>query len=583
MSHFQIRQKFLDFFKKRGHTIVPSSSLIPDDPSVLLTSAGMQQFKPYFLGQADPQKDFGSQRTASIQKCFRTSDIEEVGDESHLTFFEMLGNFSFGPVGKDNPDDFGQKGYFKRAAIHWAWQFLNSILDLSQIDFFVTVFKGDKEVPFDKEAYLIWKEEIGLPEEKIKRFGREDNFWGPTGPSGPCGPTTEIHLKGIEVWNLVFNEYYKDPDGHLEKLNSPGVDTGMGLERLAMILQKKENIFQTDLFVNLITYLEKETPQLDVRTKRIFADHSRGIVFLISDGVIPSNKEAGYVLRRLIRRLVAYQRIHQLKENLLENLAEIIIQDYAQVYPELKDNSQRIKEEIIQEREKFSRALKGGIKHLNRLDKITAKEAFYLYETYGLPFELILELAPKKTKFLKREDFEAEFRKHQVISRAGREKKFGGHGLGEARVFSPEDEEKIKKLHTATHLLHQALREILGPHVRQMGSDINPERLRFDFSHPQKLTPKEIRKIEERVNQKIKENLPVICEEMPYEEAVKSGALAFFKQRYPSQVKVYKIGDYSKEICAGPHVKRTGELGHFKIIREESSAAGVRRIKAILK
>ncbi len=604
MESKEIRKKFLKFFEARGHKIAASSSLLSADPSVLLTSAGMQQFKPYFVGNADALADFGSQRTASCQKCFRTSDIDEVGDDMHLTFFEMLGNFSFGSAGDDNPVDYGTIGYFKRAAIHWAYQFFLSNLNLDKANYFITVFNGDSEVPFDEESYNIWKNEIQIPEEKIKKFGKEDNFWGPTGIEGPCGPTTEIHINNTEIWNLVFNEFYEYPDGRLEKLQNPGVDTGMGLERLAMILQNKNNIFETDLFVPLMQKIEETAPRLDFppkadspsaeKIKRIFCDHARAIVFLLADGVLPSNKEAGYVLRRLIRRLIAYENIYKINGDLISELAEIVIKNYGNFYSELSKNENIIKEQIILEKNKFGKALTLGIGELNKIEKIAAKEAFYLYETFGLPYELIIELASQKIRDLKKEDFEEELKKHQEISRAGQEKKFGGHGIGQLTTTKAEltEEElyKIKKLHTTTHLLHAALRQVLGGHVQQMGSDINSERLRFDFKHFQKMTPEEIQKIEEIINEKIKENLPVLKEEMSYEDAIKSGALAFFREKYPFVVMVYTINNpstssgppFSREICGGPHAENTSELGHFRILKEESSSAGVRRIKAVL-
>ncbi len=564
-----IRKLFLDFFQSKNHTLVPSSSLIPDDPSVLLTTAGMQQFKRYFTGELDPLKDFGSKNTASIQKCFRTSDIEEVGDFSHLTFFEMLGNFSFG-------------GYFKKEAIEYAYEFITGKNWMNlEIDY-VTVFEGDEEVPYDEESEKIW---FSLGIKNIKKFGRKDNFWGPTGDEGPCGPTTEIYIDDIEVWNLVFNEYYQYPDGHLEKLKNPGVDTGMGLERLAMIAQKKSTIFETDLFSPLFEIIPQS---FDPRVKRIIADHLRGISFLISDGVRPSNKEAGYILRRLIRRVMVYNFLNKDKIS-WPDIFEVIVLNYKNFYPEL--NLKIISEVFSEEEKRFQKTLGKGLKILEKTSVVDAKTAFKLYESYGLPFEILKEIGGEKTKDLTLEDFNQEFARHQEISRIGQERKFGGHGLildtGELKARDEKELQKVIRLHTATHLLHQALREVLGETVKQMGSDITAERTRFDFTFSRKLTPQEIQQIENLVNQKIKEDLPVNFQEMPKEEAEKTGALHFFKEKYPPVVKVYYIGKslkeaWSKEFCGGPHVKRTGEIGKFKIIKEESVSAGVRRIRGIV-
>ncbi len=578
MTSFELRQKFLNFFEKKGHKIVPSSSLIPTDPSVLFTTAGIQQFKPYYLGE----KSLYGQNVATCQKCFRTSDIEEVGDEKHLTFLEMLGNFSFG-------------GYFKKEAIELAHNFLFNELKLNKKAFFFTVFKGDKEVPFDEESFSIWKK-IGVPENQIKKFDKEDNFWGPTGLEGPCGPTTEIHVDNVELWNLVFNEYYQDRKGKLTPLKQKGVDTGMGLERLAMVVQGKSSVYETDLFLPIMM----EIPGENEKARRIIADHIKSSVFLISEGILPSNVERGYVLRRILRRAIRYGKLLNLPKNFLIPLAQKVVEIYQNVYPEVKSKEEEILTVIQIEEEKFEKTLEKGLRilekfifeegqrYFERIDQNVwlvkkyqfenlAAIIFDLYQSYGFPFELSIE--ELKRNNVKNVDenleilqklFKENLKEHQEISRAGAEKKFGGGG-----EFSP-------KLHTSTHLLHAALRTILGEHVKQMGSDITPQRLRFDFSHPQKLTANEIKKVEDLVNQKIKEDLAVKKEEMDYQEAINSGALAFFKEKYPEKVTVYTIGIFSKEICAGPHVKRTAELGHFKIIKEESSGAGLRRIRAIL-
>lgn len=589
MESQEIRKKFLEFFEKRGHRIVPSSSLVPDDPSVLLTTAGMQQFKKYYTGEADPLKDFGTRNTASIQKSFRTSDIEKVGDESHLTFFEMLGNFSFG-------------GYFKEEAISYAYEFLKE-LGLS-IDY-VTVFGGDiakNGLPPDDESEKIWQ---GIFKQsshpiRIERRGREDNFWGPTGNEGPCGPTTEIYINGIEIWNIVFNEYYCkisptsfreriEDSGAMEKLRQRGVDTGMGLERLAMVLQKKRNIFETDLFAPLLELLPSEVGE---GYKRIMVDHLRGSAFLIADGVRPSNKEAGYILRRLIRRTLVYEHIYAIPTHVYDAILHDIVHEYGMFYKELLEHSNEISEEFKREREKFGKTLSRGIKELKKISEIDATTAFYLYQSYGLPYEIIKELGGERARLLVRELFDEEFRKHQEKSRAGAEAKFGGHGLylktGELTVRDKSELEKVTRLHTATHLLHAGLRVVLGPEIRQDGSDITVERTRFDFCFPRKLTPEELKKVEEWVNDAIKKDLSVKWEEMVYEEAIRHGALGFFREKYPPRVKVYTIYDpqtgeeFSKELCGGPHVNRTGEIGRFKIIKEEPSSAGVRRIRAIV-
>ncbi len=579
MESNALRKKFLDFFKEREHVVVPSSSLMPDDPSVLLTTAGMQQFKKYFTGEADPMKDFGSRNTASIQKSFRTSDIDEVGDESHLTFFEMLGNFSFG-------------GYGKKEAIKLAWEFLSKKLSLPPLNpplrkggergVSITVFCGDKDVPFDEESYTIWRDEIGIPEALIEKRGREDNFWGPTGSEGPCGPTTEIFINGVEIWNLVFNEYYCNADGSMRKLDVAGVDTGMGLERLAMVAQGKNNIFETDLFTLIMELLPSGMKE---RRKRIISDHSRAIIFLIADGVRPSNKEAGYILRRLLRRIMSYQTPSQ-----VQSFIAVVCEYYGIWYPELKKKD--ILPVVAEEVEKFGTTLRRGLKELKRQIIIDAPIAFRLYESFGLPYEVIKDRGGEHAAALTREAFDKEFKKHQEISRAGAEKKFGGHGLilntGELKAGTEEEVKIVTRLHTATHLLQAALHAVLGPEVEQRGSDITAERTRFDFNFVRKLTDAEKKQIEDWVNDKIKRDLPMEKEEMAYEEAIKSGALHFFKEKYPERVNVYSIVDpasgevISRELCGGPHVARTGEIGRFRIIKEESIAAGIRRIRAVV-
>jgi len=556
MTGDEIRQRFLGFFEKHGHAVVKSSSLLPGDPSVLLTTAGMQQFKPYYTGEADPQKDFGSKNTCSVQKSFRTSDIEEVGDERHLTFFEMLGNFSFG-------------GYGKEEAIKLAHEFITNEMNLP-IDY-VTIFKGSGEVPKDEESKKIW-ENLGVKD--VREEGMDDVFWGPTGSAGPCGPTTEIYCKNgageaIEVWNLVFNQFYfpgtreellaGNSGKKLELLKQFGVDTGMGLERLAMIAQKTSNIFETDLFKPLIDLLPADLP---VEKKGLVADHARACTFLIADGVRPDNKGAGYILRRLLRRALA-----QIKATEFELLVDMVIKKYQAQYPELNS---AVFEVVKVESEQFSLTLEQGLKELKKLKTIDVPAAFHLYQTYGLPFDVIKDYAPD----LDQKAFEAEFKKHQEVSRQGLEKKFAG-GLA-------DHEPATIKLHTAHHLLLAALQQVLGKSVKQRGSNITGERLRIDFSFDRKLTPEELVEVEKIVNEKIKEDLPVENKKMPKVEAEKLGAQMEFGQKYGETVSVYIMGEFSKEFCGGPHVAHTSELGKFKIKKEEAVAAGIRRIKAVL-
>ena len=573
MTHTEIREKFLKFFESRGHKIVPSSSLLPTDPSVLFTTAGMQQFKDYYTGKADAMKDFGSLNTVSIQKSMRTSCIDDVGDDTHLTFFEMLGNFSFG-------------GYWKKEAIEWSHEFITKEMGL-KINY-VSVFEGlpSAGVPTDDESAKIWKSVDSNLE--IRKMGIDDNFWGPTGNEGPCGPSTEIYVNGVEIWNMVFNEFYYPgsleelksgkSDKKLEKLKVSGIDTGMGLERLAMVVQNKKNIFETDLFEPIIELV------LDSPNKwlgRIIADHARAVAFLIADGVTPSNKEQGYVLRRLLRRMII--QLSSYTDDFLTPISRAM-DLYGSYYT---FNKQAIIDVVVLEVDKFQKTLAQGRKELERLESIDATNAFRLYESYGLPFEVIKDLGGEKAKSLTREAFDEEFKIHQEISRAGAEKKFGGHGLlmdtGELKAGNEEELKKATRLHTATHLLHASLRKVLGTEVHQAGSDITAERLRFDFTFPRKVIPEEIKQVEDMVNEAVQKDYPVTKEEMSYEDAIKSGAMAFFKLKYPPTVNVYSVGgDFSKELCGGPHVSHSAEIGKFKITKEEAVSAGVRRIRAVV-
>ncbi len=584
MTANEIRSKFLEFFKARSHTVVKSSSLLPDDPSVLLTTAGMQQFKKYYTGELDADRDFGSKNTASAQKCFRTSDIDEVGDATHLTFFEMLGNFSFG-------------GYFKKEAITYAYEFITKEMGLAIS--YVTIFEGkdDIGVPKDEESRAIWQSLD--PNMKIVEQGMSDVFWGPTGSAGPCGPTTEIYCRNaagddVEVWNIVFNHFFFSgsreereggSDKNLEPLATPGVDTGMGLERLTMSVQHTASIFETDLYTPIISLLPEG---LDAKTQRIIADHMRGSTFLISDGVRPANKGAGYILRRLLRRSIVHAHLVNIVTSQFEIIIQKVVEMYGGAYPEL--SAQTVLQVFREENDKFQKTMKNGLRELQRLDVIDAVSAFKVFESHGLPYEIIKELGEERANGLDRKAFDEEFRKHQEISKAGSVAKFGGHGLylktGEVTIRDKSEVEKVTRLHTATHLLHAGLRAVLGDEVRQDGSDITVERTRFDFHFPRKVEPDELKKVEDWVNAAIQKDLKVEWNEMAYADAVQEGALGFFKERYPERVKVYTMFDpasgevYSKELCGGPHVEHTATVGAFKITKEESSSAGVRRIRA---
>ncbi len=587
MNSYKIRQKFVEFFQKKNHKKVVSSSLIPADSSVLFTSAGMQQFIPYLNGK----KKSDLKKAVSVQKCFRTSDIKEVGDKVHHTFFEMLGNWSFGD-------------YFKEKAIDLAMEFLTKELGIEKDKLWATIFKGDKNIKEDLESFKFWQKHI--PKKRIKKFGKKDNFWGPVGKNGPCGPCSEIHIdmgegfksgkcnlktcgpncdcgRFVEIWNLVFMEYKKVDSGKFEKLSQKNIDTGAGLERITAVMQKVESDYETDLFQPIMKQIEKLLKVGKVENKkaqRIIADHIRGICFLIADGVLPSNKGRGYILRRLIRRAIRYSRLLGGENNFLIKLAKKIIDHYKKIYPDLNKKNNDIITIIQKESEKFEKTLNQGLKEFRKLvknakrknkDELDSKKVFHLYDTYGFPFELSKEMAKENGLKVDKKGFDKAFKEHKKISRAGAKKKFGGVGdLGES----------VACQHTATHLLQQALRDVLGKHVKQAGSDLKPERLRFDFTHDKALTDKEIKKVEDIVNEKIKKDLPVTFKEMPLEKVDETGALAFFKEKYPDIVKVYSIGDYSKEVCAGPHVDHTGEIGGFKIIKEKSSGAGIRRIKA---
>jgi len=598
MNSYELRKLFLDFFTERGHKVVPSSSLLPTDPSVLFTTAGMQQFSLYLSGKKDPMKDFNSKHIATCQKCFRTGDIEEIGDDTHHTFFEMLGNWS---IGQD------ETGYFKEGAIKYALEFLVDTLKLDKERIHVTVFQGEGNILKDEEAINLWLK-YGIPLERIKLCTKKDNFWGPVSATGPCGPCSEIHYdrgeelgcgrpdcgpncdyckRVVEIWNLVFMQYFKNQEGDYELLAQTNIDTGIGFERLLSLLNQTSASYETDLFAEVISKLEEISDKQYLENKkafRIIADHIRSSIFVISDGVEPSNLGQGYILRRLLRRVVRYGKTLGLSSQFYLPLIDLVIDKYKDIYPNILSRKDEIVETIKKEEEKFEATLEKGLSMIEKMllvkKELTGEEVFDLYQSYGFPLELTQEIAAEKGLTINVNEFNIALEKHQSISRAGAEKKFGGVGK--------DTGEEGAKLHTATHLLHTALRNVLGEHVEQMGSDINAERLRFDFKHTQKMTPEEIKAVEELVNLKIKENLEIKKEELILEEALKSGAIAFFKEKYPEKVNVWTMFNpqngevFSKEICAGPHVEKTGQLKSFKIIKEESSSAGVRRIKAVV-
>ncbi|RJQ30875.1 alanine--tRNA ligase [Candidatus Parcubacteria bacterium] len=622
MNSSDIRKKFLDFFKTKDHSIIPSASLVPSetDPTVLFTTAGMQPLVPYLLGADHP----GGRRVANVQKCVRTVDIEEVGDPRHLTFFEMMGNWSFGDP---NSHDGIGSGYFKKEAIEWSWEFLTDKkwLGLDKSRLAVSVFAGDDDAPFDEEAFNAWRK-LGVAENRIARLPKKNNWWGPAGVTGPCGPDTEIfYWTGepnetpesfnddndlwVEIWNNVFMQYNKGLDGKYYPLAQKNVDTGMGLERMAMVMQEKDNVYETDLFVPILEKLKAQSLptaclsgrqrqagsklkttaknlklEEKERAERIIADHIKASVLIIGDEVAPSNVGRGYILRRLIRRAVRYGRVLGIEGLFLSEIALPVFEIYKEFYPEFLQKKDMILGVIQEEETKFNKTLEKGLREFKKIvsrageEMISGKDAFILFSTFGFPVEITLEMAKEQGIKVNKTEFDKEFEDHQKISRTAAAGMFKG-GLADA-------EEKTVKYHTATHLLHQALKLVLGESVAQKGSNINSERLRFDFSYPEKVTKEQIEKVEGLVNERIKENLPVSWTEMDLEEARKSGAIGLFGHKYEDKVKVYTIGEadkfFSKEICMGPHVPSTGQLGRFKIVKEEAVSAGIRRIKAIL-
>ena len=642
MTARELKKKYLDFFKKKGHTIIPSASLVPEyDPTVLFTTAGMHPLVPFLLGEPHP----AGKRLVNVQKSLRTDDIDDVGDSWHNTFFEMLGNWSLGD-------------YWKKEAIQWSFEFLTKELGLGPEKISVTVFGGDPEIPGvgpDEESIEIWKS-LGIDEKRIYKLGKKDNWWGPVGNTGPCGPDSEMFYdtgapkhgescqpgetcgKYAEIWNDVFMEFNKTADGRYVPLKQKNVDTGMGVERTVAILQGKDNVYETELFQPIMAKIKSLSSSWDDVGGRVIADHLRAATFLISDGVQPSNVERGYILRRLVRRAARYGKQIGISGNFTSQVAEVVVDNYKDDYPDLERNKETISDQFLQEEEKFKIVLDEGLKKSQRvfdskapvsdqkyrqimqtlgkkemfrevyksksegegafilkklrapvtyveLQKATVsgKEAFDLYQTFGFPIEMIIELAQAKNLFVDVESLKKEIKQHQQVSRAGQQKKFAG-GLADHTEITVRG-------HTATHLLHQALRDVLGDQVHQTGSNITPERIRFDFSHGEKLTEPQIKKVEQIVNSKVKGGLSVKKELMTQEEADKAGAIGLFREKYGERVSIYKIGPstssglikpYSIEYCGGPHVGLTSQIGRFKIIKEEALGAGQRRIRATL-
>lgn len=583
MKAIEIRNKYLNFFKRHGHNVIPSAPLIPEnDPSVLFTTAGMQPLVPYLLGEKHPE----GTRLTDFQKCVRTNDINEVGDNRHLTYFEMLGNWSLGD-------------YFKEESVAMSYEFLTKELGIPAEKISVTCFAGDEDCPKDTVTAECWKK-AGLPEERIYFFGKDDNWWI-AGEEGPCGPDTEMFYdtgkekcsegcnpscgcgKYVEIWNNVFMEYLKTSDGKYQKLKQQNVDTGLGLERMAMLLQGKKTPFEIEIFKPVMDKLEELEKVDDIASRRIVAEHLRSSMMIILDGGIPSNVDRGYILRRLIRRMTRRLRKLQIDTNQISTLIDISIDAQKELYPELETNKERIKTVIIEEINKFEKTLERGEREFNKIvnklkaenkDTISGQDLFTLYETYGFPPEVTQDLAEEQGIKIDNTEFDRLFKEHQEKSRMGSEQKFKGGLSGNGEMET--------KYHTATHLLNAALKQVIGKDVHQKGSNITPERMRFDFSCDHKLTDEEKKQVEDLVNKWINEDLPVTIEEMSKEDAIKSGAECMFIEKYPDIVKVYSIGDVSKELCGGPHVKNTKVLGTFKIKKEEACSAGVRRIKAIL-
>jgi alanyl-tRNA synthetase len=578
----ELKRLYIDFFKQKNHKAIPNASLIPEnDPTVLFTTAGMHPLVPFLLGQPHPL----GKRLVNVQKCLRTDDIDEVGDAFHLSFFEMLGNWSLGD-------------YFKKEAITWSLEFLTSKdwLGIDKDRLYVTVFKGDDDAPKDEESAKIWQE-LGIPKERIFYLSKKDNWWGPAGNTGPCGPDTEMFYdtgkgscgisctpgcscgKYNEIWNDVFMQYNKTADGRYEPIKQKNVDTGMGIERTIAVLQGKDNVYETEMFVPLVEKIRELAKEENERSVRIIADHSRAAAFILAERIVPKNVEHGYVLRRLIRRSIRHGKLLGIEDDFLGELLKIVIEMYSKDYPHLKENEDFIISELEKEEKKFKKTLAKGLRKFEQISKnksnIDGESAFLLFQSYGFPIEMTVEIGKEKGIEVDVHGFEEEFKKHQEVSRVGAEKKFSS-GLADTS-------EQTVKLHTATHLLNEALRRVLNKKdIFQRGSNITPERLRFDFNFDRKLTDKELKDVEDLVNEQIRKAIPVERIETTLEEARKMGAQGVFEEKYGEKIFVYSIGDFSKEICSGPHVKSTKELGKFKIVKEKGIASGVRRIRAIL-
>ncbi len=632
MKAVDLKKKYLDFFVKKDHQILPNVSLVPEnDPTALFINSGMHPLVPYLLGEPHPL----GKRLVSNQRCLRTQDIEKIGNASHLTFFEMLGNWSL--------DD-----YWKKEAIEWSWEFLTKELNLDPKRISVSCFTGDKDSPRDEESAKIWQS-LGLPSSRIYFFGKEENWWS-VGENGPCGSDTEMFYdtgkkacgpdcrpgdncgKYFEIWNDVFMEFNRLPNGQLEKLKQRNIDTGMGVERTTAMLQGKDDVYQTELFSGLINQIEeiskKKYEKENQRAMRIIIDHLRAATFAMADGVVSSNIEAGYIVRRLIRRAVRYAKLIDVHKPFVVQVMKRVVEEFQNEYPHLKKNEEVLLKELANEEERFRKVIELGLKKSEKIfnkktpigpkkysqlmqfkDKkeffkqiyrsfkgkgkkgekfvvpvteqevakatVSGKEVFDLYQTFGFPIEMIIELVQEKRLLVDIKGYQEEMKKHQELSQVNLKKKFAG-GLA-------DHSKEVTKLHTTTHLLHQALRQVLGEGVHQVGSNITPERLRFDFTYPEKLTQGQIEEVEDLVNQQIQKDLAVKIEMMTLDEAKKKGALAFFTDKYGEKVKVYSIGDFSQEVCGGPHVDSLGEIGSVKIIKEEAVGAGRRRIYARIK
>ena len=589
----ELRSTYLNFFASRGHAIIKSASLIPEnDPTVLFTTAGMHPLVPYLSGEKHP----AGTRLTDVQKCVRTGDIEEVGDSSHCTFFEMLGNWSLGD-------------YFKKESIGWSYELLTKELGIDPARLAVSVFAGDADCQRDEESASLWQAN-GIPADRIFYLPKKNNWWGPAGETGPCGPDTEIFIdtgkpkcspecspacscgKYLEIWNNVFMQFHKNADGTFSPLKQKNVDTGMGLERTVCVLNGHSSVYETDLFAPAIARIDElkgaghllVAEEQEVRASRVIADHIRTATMMIGDenGIVPSNVNQGYILRRLIRRAVRFARAIDMPDDGIVEVAKVYIDLYKDVYPEIGQNADKIVTELSKEAAKFQTTLEQGIKEFQKVigylppdcKRLSGKAAFRLYDTFGFPIEMTQELAAEKGLEVDIKGYNKAFEEHQAKSRAGAEQTFKG-GLA-------DHAEATSRLHTATHLMNAALRTLLDPNIRQRGSNITAERLRFDFNFDRPLTPDEIKAVEDWVNAAIKADVEVICEEMPLDAAREKGAMGIFDNKYGDVVKVYTMGEFSCEICGGPHAKHTGELGHFKIVKEQSSSAGIRRIKAIL-